>query len=46
MRTFGREAAVIGEFTRKKRVLIEYPDKTKQLDSGSDPYQRFTGKIS
>jgi len=42
----GREAAIIGEFTRKKRVLIEYPDKTKPLDMGSDPYQRFTSNIS
>ena len=42
----GREAAIIGEFSRKKRVFVEYPDKTKPLDLGSDPYQRFTGNIS
>jgi hydrogenase maturation factor len=43
---FGRDAAIIGEFTRKKRVLIEYPEKTKPLEAGSDPYQRFTNKIT
>ena len=46
IRNLGREAAIIGEFTRKKRILIEYPDKTEQLDTGNDPYKRFTSKIS
>ncbi|MFX0168188.1 MAG: AIR synthase-related protein [Candidatus Hodarchaeota archaeon] len=42
---FGRDVAIIGEFTRKKRILVEYPDRTKPLDSGRDPYQRFTDKL-
>ncbi len=40
-----RDAAIIGNFTKKKRILIEYPDKSKLLESGKDPYQRFTSQI-
>jgi hydrogenase maturation factor len=45
VKTCNREAAVIGQFTKKKRILIEYPDKSKPLEPGEDPYQRFTSNI-
>lgn len=42
---FDRESAIIGQFTRKKQILIEYPDSSKPLEPGEDPYQRFTSEI-
>jgi hydrogenase maturation factor len=41
-----RQAAVIGQFTKKKRIIIEYPDKPKPLEPGEDPYKRFTSDIT
>ena len=41
-----RQAGVIGQFTKKKRIIIEYPDKSKPLEPGEDPYKRFTSEIT
>lgn len=41
----GRKSDIIGTFTRKKRIIIEYPDQSKPLEPGIDPYQRFTSKL-
>jgi len=40
-----RKAAIIGQFTKKKRIIIEYPDKSKPLEPGEDSYKRFTSDI-
>ncbi len=46
IRNSAREAAIIGTFTKKKKIIVEYPHETKRLKSGKDPYQRFTSKLS
>jgi hydrogenase expression/formation protein HypE len=42
----GRNSDIIGTFTRRKRIIVEYPDGTKPLEPGTDPYQRFTSRVS
>ncbi|MFW9832142.1 MAG: AIR synthase-related protein [Candidatus Thorarchaeota archaeon] len=41
----GRNSTQIGQFTRRKRIAIEYPNKVESLKPGKDPYQRFTSEI-
>jgi len=43
---FNRKAAIIGTFTKKKHIRIEYDEKSKHLTPGEDPYKRFTTHIT
>lgn len=44
--TQNRLAAIIGSFTKKRRVIIQRNDESKPLKPGQDPYQKFTDQIS